>query len=180
MRGFLKFSFFSILWTSEISNFVQNREKLQFWTKFDISDGHKIEKNENFKNPRISFLYHLDIYLYEQIWLKCDRQFSQIWSIYAKKWSFFCKGWLFPIYILKYRPHVSACKTKNFDNWVIYEPILERRKMRLQHQNEQNLFWLDPLTQGLMNFKKGISACNIWLCWKVWEFGMELSYVCSL
>ena len=67
MWGFLKFSFFLILWPSEISNFVQNREKLQFWAKFEISDGHKIKKNENLKNPSISFLYHLDINLYEQI-----------------------------------------------------------------------------------------------------------------
>ena len=46
---------------------LKNREKSQFWTKFEISDGHKIKKNENFKNPRITFLYHLDIYLCEQI-----------------------------------------------------------------------------------------------------------------
>ena len=109
MRGFLKFSFFLILWPSEISNFVQNCNFSRFWTKFETLDGYKIEKNENFKNRRIQFLYHLEIYLHEQIWLNLTGSFLKFVQFMLTMAIFSAKD-DFP-YILKYRPHVSACKT---------------------------------------------------------------------
>ena len=85
----------------------------RFWTKFEISDGHKIKKNENFKNPRITFLYHLDIYLCEQIQLNRTGSFLKLGQFMLKMAIFSAKG-DFP-YILKFRPRVIACKMKSFD-----------------------------------------------------------------
>ena len=64
---------------------------------FETSHSHKIDKTENFINRRISFLYNLEIYLHKQIWLNLTRQFSQIWSIYAKNGHFFMQMAIFPI-----------------------------------------------------------------------------------
>ena len=38
-----------------------------FWTKFEIWNSHKIQKNENFRNLCIIFWYHLEIYLHGQL-----------------------------------------------------------------------------------------------------------------
>ena len=139
MRGFLKFSFFLILWPSEISNFVQNCNFSRFWTKFEISDGHKIKKNENFKNPRITFLYHLDIYLYEQIQLNRTGSFLKFGQFMLKIAIFSAKG-DFPIFC---NTAFSACKTK-VSIIERHNPIIERRKTGLQHiKMNQNLFFGD-------------------------------------
>ena len=44
-----------------------NKKLRRFWTKFEISEGNKIRKEWKF--PALTFSYHLDIYLYKQIWL---------------------------------------------------------------------------------------------------------------
>ena len=116
---------------------------MQFQTKFEILDGHKIEKKENFKNSHITFLYHFDIYLYEQSWLNLPGSFLEFGQFMLTMAIFSAKG-DFP-YILKFRPRVIACKMKSFDNWETYDPILERRKIGLQHMSKwtKSIFWLD-------------------------------------
>ena len=60
-----------------------------------------------------------------------DLRFYQSTPIYAKNCNFSAKC-DFP-YILYYRLDASTYKTKSFNNWETYDPILERRKIGLQH-----------------------------------------------
>ena len=57
--------------------FCSKSWKIAILDKIKIWSGYKNEKNENFKNPSIAFLYYLEIYLYEQIWLNLTCTFLQ-------------------------------------------------------------------------------------------------------
>ena len=130
MWEFLKFSFFSILWPSKISNLVWNcnfcnfRQNLKFRTTVKV----KRSKFQIFPHNFFASPWYLPIWTNLA---QSDSQFSQIWSVYATNYHFSAKG-DFP-YILKYRPRISACKTKSFNNWETCDPILERRKIGLKH-----------------------------------------------
>ena len=64
-----------------------NKKLRRFWTKFEISEGNKI-----MKISCITFSYHLDIYLYKQIWLNLwPVVFSCLW-FYARNGHFPVKG----------------------------------------------------------------------------------------
>ena len=85
MGRFLNFLIFFLFYRTLKSNF------LQFWTKFEISDRHKIKKKK-FKNSPITFLYHLDIYLNEQILLNLTGSFLKFGQFMLKMAIFSIKG----------------------------------------------------------------------------------------
>ena len=77
--------------------------------------------------------------------------------------------------------HRSAFKTKRFDNWVTYDPILERRKIGLQHiwKWTKSIFggWTPTLNNNrfLSRFYVYISK-NLFLIFCIW---VELSTTTS-
>ena len=66
--------------------------KIATFRIFEISDGHKIEKNDHFENSRIIFLYHLEVYLHEQIWLNMTSSFLWVRPFMLKIAIFSVKG----------------------------------------------------------------------------------------
>ena len=74
----------------------------------------KIEKKENFKNRSISFLYHLEIYLWEKIWLNVTRSFLKFGQFMVEMAIISLKS-DFP-YILQYPLHAG------FSFWKFWWP----------------------------------------------------------
>ena len=90
MREFWKFWFFAIFQGVKVQIFVN---LTKFWTMTPW----KIAKNQNFKNSRILFLYHLHIYMYEQIWLNVTSSFLWVRRFMLKKAIFLLRA-IFPIF----------------------------------------------------------------------------------
>ena len=101
--GILKIFHFFRFYCGPKFQILSKIAKMQnFWLQHPI----KLKKKEKFKNPRIQFWYHLGIYQYEQIMARSDRNFSQIWSIYAKMVIFFQKGRFSLYFVIR---HSHSC-----------------------------------------------------------------------
>ena len=103
-----------------------------FWqilTKLTTLKGHKIPKNQNFKICWIKSLDHLSISLQNQNWHFWTSRFLKNLLPKCKK-MLFLKKCDFP-YISWYCLHLNTHRTKSFDNWETYDPILERWKIGL-------------------------------------------------
>ena len=67
---------------------------MQKFDKIMDFDPLKSREKSKFQNSRITFLYHLDIYLHEQIWLNLTssflwvRRFMLKIAIFSAKWDF--------------------------------------------------------------------------------------------
>ena len=135
MRKFSQFSFFQFHGCPKFLNC----EKLRFWTKFEISDGHKMEKKENFKTFCKKFLCRLDIYLYEKNWLNLTCSFLQL-RRFMLKMTIFLKSVIFPIIHNTAFTKVLVKKVSMIERYM--SPFWKKERWGNNiYQNKQNLFF---------------------------------------